>query len=809
MKKIVIGSRESALAVVQSNMVLSYLREAHPETEASLLTMKTTGDKILDRRLDQIGGKGLFVKELDAALLSGKSDFSVHSLKDLPMDLPEELPLVCFSKREDPRDVLVLPEGKTSIDFSLPIGTSSLRRILQLQKLFPEARFESIRGNLQTRLRKLDEGQYGAIILAAAGMKRMGLSDRISRFFSVEEVIPAAGQAILAIQGRKDCDASLFEGFMDQNARTAALAERAFVRELDGGCSSPVAAHAIVNGSCLRLLGLYYNEETREVFTGELTGSAAQAEELGKALAGQLRSAGQKKTGKVFLVGAGPGDRGLFTLKGKEILSRADVVVYDSLVGPGILCMIPDTAEAIDVGKRASNHTMPQAQINALLLQEAMKGKTVVRLKGGDPFLFGRGGEELELLVENHIPYEIVPGITSPISVPAYNGIPVTHRDFTSSLHIITGHKRAVRSTEVPDGKEASPVRGWQNLDIPFEALVNTGGTLVFLMGVTSLPDICAGLLAAGMDPAMPAAILQKGTTARQKRIVATVSTLCGEVQRCGIETPAIIVVGKVCSLSETFSWYEALPLSGARILVTRPKELVSTVSEKLRLLGAEVLEIPSTELLPIPDNQALSRALSEISSYRWIAFTSPSGVRIFFQELAEREIDIRSLSHLRFAVLGEGTKKELKAHQILADVMPEVYDGASLGKALAGVMRPEEKLLLPRAEIGSREILTELAGFIVDDIPLYQTVYRKQNIIPLQKLFADGEIDCCAFTSSSGVKAFLEAYPELEPALVNAVCIGKQTAHTAREAGMHVAVAEKPTIDSLIERIIKDCTAR
>lgn len=288
-KQLIIGSRESALAVVQSRMVLAYLAEQHPEIETELLTMKTTGDIILDRRLDQIGGKGLFVKELDKALLEKRSDLSVHSLKDLPMEVPEELPVVCFSGREDPRDVLVLPEGVSEIDFSKPIGTSSLRRILQLQKLFPEAHFESVRGNLQTRLRKLDEGQYSAIILAAAGMKRMGLEHRISRYFSVEEVIPAAGQGILALQGRKGEDYSCLAGFGDAEGTAAALAERAYVRYLDGGCSSPIAAHARIRGDQLELLGLYYEETSKEVSFGRRTGAAADAEAIGTALAKELK----------------------------------------------------------------------------------------------------------------------------------------------------------------------------------------------------------------------------------------------------------------------------------------------------------------------------------------------------------------------------------------------------------------------------------------------------------------------------------------------------------------------------------------
>lgn len=283
-----VGSRESALAVVQSNLVLDFLRENNPGREFRLLTMKTTGDIILDRRLDQIGGKGLFVKELDIALRDGRSDLSVHSSKDLPMEIPEDLPLLCFSKREDPRDVLILPKDCSKLDLSKPIGTSSKRRILQLQKLYPEARFESVRGNLQTRLRKLDEGQYCALILAAAGVKRMGLAERISRYYEVEEVIPSAGQGILALQGRAGTDYSCLSGYGDENARRCILAERAFVRRLDGGCTSPIAAHATAEGDCLRLLGFFYDEEQNLSISNSITAQAATAEAceaLGVALA--------------------------------------------------------------------------------------------------------------------------------------------------------------------------------------------------------------------------------------------------------------------------------------------------------------------------------------------------------------------------------------------------------------------------------------------------------------------------------------------------------------------------------------------
>ena len=287
--KLRIGSRESRLAVIQSRMVMEKIAKAEPAAELELVTMKTTGDKILDKTLDKIGGKGLFVRELDHALREERVDFTVHSLKDMPMEVPEDLPLAAFSSREDPRDVLVLPEGTTEIDRSKPIGCSSRRRQLQLKKLFPDMAIEPVRGNVQTRLAKLEAGQFSALVLAAAGLKRLGLEERISRYFSVEEVLPAAGQGILAVQTRKGMNTDCLRLVQDKESACCARAERAFVRALNGGCSSPVAAHAVVEGALLTLTGFYVSADERIQRKGSIRGSAADAEILGKTLARQLK----------------------------------------------------------------------------------------------------------------------------------------------------------------------------------------------------------------------------------------------------------------------------------------------------------------------------------------------------------------------------------------------------------------------------------------------------------------------------------------------------------------------------------------
>lgn len=292
--EVVIGSRESKLAVLQSEMVRDYIKKKNPDFDVRILTMKTTGDKILDRTLDKIGGKGLFVKELDRALLDGKSQISVHSLKDMPMEVPKELPLLAFSKREDARDVLVLPKGAKELDKTKPLGCSSLRRTLQLKKLYPDMEVKSIRGNLQTRLRKLDEGEYAGLILAAAGLKRLGLTERISRYFTPDEMIPAAGQGILAVQGRESIDYSFLNGYCDEDSWICGNAERAYVKYLNGGCSSPVAAYAETEEDEIFIRGLYYSEEKKIFRTGSIRGNKEEGEVLGVTLAKQLRDSVEK-----------------------------------------------------------------------------------------------------------------------------------------------------------------------------------------------------------------------------------------------------------------------------------------------------------------------------------------------------------------------------------------------------------------------------------------------------------------------------------------------------------------------------------
>ena len=486
--------------------------------------------------------------------------------------------------------------------------------------------------------------------------------------------------------------------------------------------------------------------------------------------------------GNVILVGAGPGDPGLLTQKGLQALLQAQVVVYDRLVSPQILALIPETAEQIDVGKQAGNHPVPQHQINQILLDKALEGKNVVRLKGGDPFLFGRGGEELELLEQNGVPFQVVPGVTSALSAPAYAGIPVTHRDFCSSVHIITGHAKA-----------GAPLR------IPFTALKDTGGTLVFLMGVSALPQICDGLLDAGMDPKTPAAVVERGTLPAQRKVLSTLSQLPQAAAEARVESPAVIIVGRVCQLSDKFDWFCQLPLKGKRIIVTRPAGRSSQLCQKLTQLGADVTAYPCIRTVPRQDCPELDEAIGQLEQYRWLVFTSPAGPEIFFRRLLAAGKDARALAGVKIAAIGPKTAAELERFGIRADRIPAVYDSEHLADAMADVAGP---VLLCRASRGSDALpqLFARKNIPFADIACYDTVYESpdaQQVLPLLR-----QSVLVTFTSVSTVRGFVESLPGADLSQVLGCCIGQQTAAEAQKYGIAVTVAQQATIDSLIECI-------
>lgn len=507
-----------------------------------------------------------------------------------------------------------------------------------------------------------------------------------------------------------------------------------------------------------------------------------------------------ERKGFVYLVGAGPGDPGLFTIKGKELLERAEVVIYDRLVSPEIIAWANPQAELIYVGKESSRHTLSQDEINALLAQKAAQGKMVVRLKGGDPFVFGRGGEEALYIREHGIDFAVVPGITSAIAVPAYAGIPVTHRDATSSFAVITGHEKP--------GKEVSSIN-WK--------LISTGiGTLVFLMGVENLESIVQNLMENGRSKETPVALIRRGTMSDQEVVSGRLDDIVVRVQEAGLKPPAIIIVGETVELRRELSWFETGSLWGKRILVTRSRHQASVLVKKIRELGGTAIEFPTIEIAEEKDLQQLYQAFDKIESYHFILFTSVNAVDIFFRELSKRNHDIRSLAGIKIGAIGPATASRLKKFGLLAELVPQEYLAEGLIKELQTMIKPGQKVLLPRAR-GARDILPLQLGEMgatVEEICLYQAIVpHSLNPMAIAAML-EQSFDYITFTSSSTVTNFVDIIGSQQAEdfsrRVKVACIGPITAEKAREKGLQVdIVASEYTIDGLLQSILADLAQR
>ncbi|MFC1830071.1 uroporphyrinogen-III C-methyltransferase [Thermodesulfobacteriota bacterium] len=499
--------------------------------------------------------------------------------------------------------------------------------------------------------------------------------------------------------------------------------------------------------------------------------------------------------GKVYLVGAGPGDPGLITVKGLECIKHADVIIYDYLASPLFLKHASENAEIIYVGKKGGDHTLSQDGINALIVEKAKSGRAVTRLKGGDPFIFGRGAEEAEVLMEAGIPFEIVPGVTSAIAAPAYAGIPLTHREFTSTLGFVTGH-------EDPTKEESS---------IDWGAIAKGMGTIVFLMGVKNLPEIVRRLTDHGMHPDTPVALVRWGTTSRQVTVTGTLETIAERVRAAGLKAPAIIVVGHVVSLREKLKWFETLPLMGKKIVVTRAREQASDLVERLSDLGASCLECPTIKVVPPDDIKPLDTAIGNLSGYDWLIFTSVNGVNFFFSRLFSKGLDVRALRGLRTAVIGPATEKRLFDFGLKSDIVPESFRAESVVEAFKAENVTDKRILLPRAAEARAILPEELTkmGALVDEVTAYRTEAVHENRELLLSELEEGAIDIITFTSSSTVTNFKALVPadRFENLMrdVTVASIGPITAETAEKLGFEVHItAESFTIPGLCQAILQ-----
>ena len=497
------------------------------------------------------------------------------------------------------------------------------------------------------------------------------------------------------------------------------------------------------------------------------------------------------KQGKVYLIGAGPGDPGLLTVKAREILQRCDAAVYDYLANPVFLSYLPEGCETIYVGKKSAHHTMTQEEINQLLVDLGKQGKLVARLKGGDPYIFGRGGEEAQELQRHGVAFEVVPGITSAVAGPAYAGIPLSHRDFTSTIGIVTGHER-------PDKKASA---------IDWRGLARAMGTLVFLMGVKNLSHICRNLIKAGKDPATPAAMVRWGTTPKQRTVTGTLETIPEIVKKEGIQPPAILVVGQVVSLRDSLNWFEKLPLFGRRIVVTRARAQASDLRRKLEELGAEVVQFPTIRIQPSSSWEELDTALEQLDSYDWLIFSSVNGVRFFFDRLLSMGKDGRALAGKSIAAIGPKTAEAVREFGLIPDLVPGDYKAEGLLEVFPEGR--EYRILFPRARV-AREVLPETLrqrGCRVDVIPVYETVMESPDPSVVEEIIR-GKVDMITFTASSTVRNFVEILggPEkvrVIPPTVRIASIGPVTSSTLREAGLPVDT-EAPlyTIEALVDTI-------
>jgi uroporphyrinogen III methyltransferase/synthase len=538
-----------------------------------------------------------------------------------------------------------------------------------------------------------------------------------------------------------------------------------------------------------------------------------------------------KHFGKVYLIGAGPGDPGLLTVRGKSILEKADVVVYDRLVSPGVLSLCNPKAMMVDVGKMPTHHKVKQSEINKLLVKFAveMSGATIARLKGGDPFVFGRGGEEALELVAAGVEFEIVPGVTSAIAVPAYAGIPVSHRGIATSFHIITGHEKEKGDSHSGGSEATDRIHG--NLSLDFDALAKCPGTLIFLMGIANMDFIARRLMECGKDPKTPLAFIEKGTTPNQRTVMAMLETAGETIVRENVTAPAITIMGGVVELGKTLAWKKNLPLSGKRLVVTRAAKQSSGITARLTALGAEVIETPMIETRAVEGNFDFNT----LANFDILVFTSTNGVESFFKQLFAAGYDVRVLAGKKIASVGKITEKKLLEYGIRCDYVPEDHTGEGLGLLLRDVVNKDKRVILSGERSSESKDLVEsrillLQGNLADETLLKHLpqatrwiVYETLPVVELPewKREAVASADAVVFASTSAVENFVKlisnekSSDSLDPSFVKlsqddvvkksphtSFCIGRMTESAARKHGFETVTSDETTMDSLVKKI-------
>ncbi len=791
-----IGTRGSKLALTQAKGVCERLTEAYPEDEFEIQVVRTKGDVVLDKPLHEMGERGVFVKEIEEKILSGEIQIGVHSMKDMPAFPAQGLLFAKPWKREDPRDVLVLREKKSldGLREGAVVGTGSRRREFQLKRLRPDLKVVDIRGNVDTRLRKMEEDGLDGILLAAAGLHRLGMEDKITQYLEVEEMIPAPAQGILALEIREGEERLLemLDALSDADTAVAAEAERGFLQQMGGSCHIPVgAACQKVPGGAWKMDVMFGNETGSQQAYGtvqgkdgkELADKAADLirQKMGLAAQPPGEQGQEGQPGTVCLVGAGPGDPGLLTIKGQQAIQAADCIIYDRLASPKLLEEAKDGCEMIYVGKASHNHTMRQEDINCLLVKKSMEYQKVVRLKGGDAYVFGRGGEEALFLREHGVPFEVVPGVSSCMAGLAYAGIPITHRGTAFGFHVVTAHSKN-------DGLA----------EIDFQAMARGGETCVFLMGLSKVREIADRLQEAGMPGSMEAAVISNATTPGQKACVSDLAHIAQEVERAKLVSPAMIVVGKVVSLREQLDFFERRPLFGRQYLVPKIGPKSTRLRGLLEEQGAAVDEVQVGEIVKI----ARTFTAEQLKGVDWMVFTSQNGVDSFFESLEKSSLDLRSLAGCKIAVIGSKTAEALKQKGIYADLVPQGFHSDALAQALKSQCKGKEKVWYLKAGNADSHLKEALEGQCeFEEISVYENrgcCVEANSIRPMEEY--DGVLFTCASSAGRLIDAMGKGW---KPKQVYS--IGPKTTAFLKANGVAgILEAQQSTYKGLLECVLE-----
>jgi uroporphyrinogen III methyltransferase/synthase len=844
MKVLTVATRRGELALVQTRAVIAALQAKHPDLDIHIREITTAGDKDRRTALWDLKDTGFFTSQLEDALRAGEADFAVHSFKDLPTEACPGLAVTAIYNRRWPEDCLLARQAVKSLDELPPsarVGTSSLRRAAQLRHLRPDLELVPLRGNVQTRIRKLQTTDLDAIILARAGLERLGLANLISVAFDPKHFLPAPAQGALAIQTRSDDEETIriVRSLDDASARALVLAERQVLVTMKCGCHAPVGAYAECRDDTLEVHAFIADVEGRHLIRKQAAGPVSEAIQLGERVALHLldaggreilrelekkqgssgaerrpslrtderRAAGDARKGMAYLVGAGPGRADLITLRGAELIKSADCLIVDKLANPALLEMARQDAEIIHVPKRIGPGSFTQDQINQILVDKALEGKIVVRLKGGDPCIFGRCTEEAVLLNEAGVDFEIVPGITAAIAASEYTGIMLTDRRYSSQVAFITGREA--------EGKE--------DTNIDWEVLARFPGTLVFYMGIGTLPTISAQLIARGRPGETPVALVANATLPTQRVVRAPLSGIVETCTREQIEPPALIIVGPAAQGEAGLNWFMRQPLFGRTVVVTRDAAGNAEMAKKIILRGGHPVEFTTMTLVPLTNRNEFVQVLTELAGYDWVIFTSPNGVDIFFDAIRAFGKDARVFASVRLATLGAKTAESLAQYGLKADFVPTVFTGRDLGlQLLSHADLRDKQVLLLRSELASNDLVEvfQRGGARVRDVPTYTAVSsaasppsnrgqdgRDTAAGPpdLQEQIRQNRVHWLTFASPSAVRGFFE---QIGPEVVNAAAakvasIGPVTSRELTELGVRIDLeATEHTVDGILDAI-------